>query len=166
MIKKIKKNRGATIIETLFYIVLFTMLSIAITNALITMMKSFKETAIEREIAQSGTIMETMAREIKKANSINSISATDWTLNTKDDAGNNKTIQFVLSGTDIQFKENNVLTGNLNIPNISITSLSFTEITTAKGKAVKIVLTLNQNKDTGGNNENFYDTVVLRGAYD
>ena len=163
--KNLKTNRGVSLIETLFYIVLFTLLSIVVTNAMITMMKSFKETAVQRELAQSGTIMEIMSREIKKAYDISFLSSTDLVLNTKDDSNNNKTVEFVLSGSNLLFKENNVLTGNLNVPNITIVSLTFTQIITTKGKAVKITLSVRSKGDTTPNTENFYDTIVLRGSY-
>jgi hypothetical protein len=61
------------------------------------------------------------------------------------------------------FKENGVLTGNLNVPNISIIGLSFTEIITTKSKAIKMNLSVRSKGDTSV--ENFYDTVVLRGSY-
>jgi len=163
--KNLKTNRGVSLIETLFYIVLFTMLSIVVINAMITMMKSFKETAVQRELAQSGTIVEIMSREIKKAYDISSLSSTDLVLNTKDELNNNKTVEFVLSGSDLLFKENNVLTGNLNVPNITIIGLTFTQIITTKGKAVKITLSVRSKGDATPNTENFYDTIVLRGNY-
>lgn len=163
--KNLKTNRGVSLIETLFYIVLFTMLSIVVINAMITMMKSFKETAVQRELAQSGTIMEIMSREIKKAYDIGSLSSTDLVLNTKDESNNNKTVEFMLSGSNLLFKENNVLTGNLNVPNITITGLTFTQIITTKGKAVKITLSVRSKGDATPNTENFYDTIVLRGNY-
>lgn len=163
--KNLKTNRGVSLIETLFYIVLFTLLSIVVINAMITMMKSFKETSIQRELAQSGTIMEIISREIKKAYDISSLSSTDLVLNTKDESNNNKTVEFVLSGSNLLFKENNVLTGNLNVPNITITGLTFTQIITTKGKAVKITLSVRSKGDATPNTENFYDTLVLRGNY-
>lgn len=163
--KNFKTNRGVSLIETLFYIILFTLLSIVVINAMITMMKSFKETAIQRELAQSGTIMEIISREIKKAYDISSLSSTDLVLNTKNESNNNKTVEFMLSGSNLLFKENNILTGNLNVPNITITGLTFTQIITTKGKAVKITLSVRSKGDATPNTENFYDTIVLRGNY-
>lgn len=162
--KKLKYNTGVSIIETLFYIVLFTIISFAIINALMTMMKSFKDTSIQRELVSSGTIMEIMSREIKKANGISSISLSDLTLNTKDDSGNAKTVQFVLSGTNILFKENNILTGNLNSPSINVSNFSFTQITLSNGKAIKISFSVSPVSNPS-KVENYYDTIVLRGSY-
>lgn len=168
MSKIIKKNEmkyGYAILELLFYISLFAVLSLLVINAMITMARSFKETTIQAELVQSGTIMERMSREIRQAYDIGAISSSDITLNTKDDAGANKTVEFLLFGTNVQLLENTVFTGDLNTPNIVVTALIFTQITTVQGKAVKVFLTVRSTNDTLARTQDFYDTVVLRGSY-
>ena len=164
-IYKKNKNHGSTILETLFYVTFVAVLSIVVINAMITMTKAFKETSVQRELIESSTIMEKISREIKQSYSINTISASDLKLNTKDDAGANKTVEFLLSGSNIQYLENDALTGNLNTANISVSNLSFTEITTTAGKAVKISFTLSSIHDSLSRTYDFYDTSVLRGGY-
>lgn len=160
-----KRNYGYAVLELLFYIAFFVTLSLVVIEAMIIMSKSFKETSIYAEFAQSGFIMERMSREIRGSYDINSVSATDLVLNTKDDTGMDKIVEFLFSGGNIKLLENGVLTGNLNAPNIAITSLVFTQIITTKGKAVKISLTIRDNNDTQGRLLNFYDTITLRGSY-
>jgi len=109
--------------------------------------------------------MERMSREIRAASDINSITASDLVLQTKDQNGANKTLEFLLSGSDVQLLENNVLTGNLNTPNIIVTALGFTQITTVRGKAIRILLTVKHKNNISGNTQNFYNTIVLRGSY-
>ena len=133
---------------------------------MIIMTKSFRETSIQGELAQSGAILERISREIKQAYGIDPAStADDLKLNTKNDAGANKTVEFLLSGSNLQLLENSVLTGNLNAPNIIVTGLTFTQITTVKGKAIKIVLSIRSSNDSSARVQYFYDTVVLRGSY-
>jgi Tfp pilus assembly protein PilE len=158
IIKKNKKKNGYALLELLFYISFFAVLTIVVINAMIIMARSFKETTIQAEFVQSGAIMERISREIRQASSASVVSATDLKLDT------NK-IEFNLSGADIQLLENGTLTGTLNAPNITVTALAFTSITTAKSKAVRIVLTLKADDDASGRLVNFYDTVVLRGSY-
>ncbi|OGI95138.1 hypothetical protein A3A03_01805 [Candidatus Nomurabacteria bacterium RIFCSPLOWO2_01_FULL_40_18] len=165
MIKITKKQNGYAVLELLFYISFFAVLSLVVINAMITMAKSFRETAIQAEFMQSGNIMERISREIRQAYNISLISGSDLVLNTKDDAGVDKTVEFLLSSTNLRLIENGVLTGNLNTPNISVTAVTFTQITTAKGKAVKVTMTLVSQNDTLNRSQNFYDTVVLRGIY-
>ncbi len=164
---KIKKETsgGYAIVELLFYISIFAIVSLVVIDAMVTMTRSFRETILQGEFVQSGVIIERMGREIRQAVDISSISATDLKLDTLDDAGASKTEEFLLSGSNLQFFENGVLTGNLNTPNISITSLTFTQITTAKGSAVMISLGIKSKNDSLARIHNFYDTIVLRGNY-
>ena len=164
MIKNVKKN-GFVLLETVFYIIFFVILSLVVINAMLTMTKAFKETSIQAELVQSGNIMERISREIRQANGINTISTSDLKLNTTNDAGAAKTVEFLLSGSNVQLVENSLLTGDLNALNITVTALTFTQITSAKGTAVKIFLTVQSTDDTQNRTQDFYDTVVLRGVY-
>ncbi len=167
MIFTINKNKqkGTALLEFVFYIIFFTILSLLVVNTMITMTKSFRETAIQTELVQAGTIMERISREIRSAYAIASVNATNLVLNTKDENDNDKTVQFLLSGSNLQLLENSVLTGNLNTSNIVITSLIFNQITTTEGKAVKVEITVRSMSDALARTFNFYDTIVLRGEY-
>ncbi len=164
--KKIKKNRGYSLIEMLFYIALFAMLTIVIINSMMTMIKSFKEVSIQREITQGAEIIERISREIKQANKINTLDiANDLKLDTKDSVGSNKIIEFVLLNSNIRFLENSNYTGDLNSPNIKVESLTFTEITATKGQAIRIVLNISSRHDSKNRIYSYYNTAVLRGDY-
>ena len=167
MIKKIKnKEQGITILETIFYIALFTILSVTVISAMLTMTRAFKETRIQREIMGSGEIMEKIGREIKQADDINSLDTpADLRLDSKDENGAYKLVEFSLVNSNIRFSEKGVFTGNLNSPDIKVDNLIFTQILTTKGKAIKIVLTVNSLDDPQARTYDFYDTVVIRGKY-
>jgi hypothetical protein len=114
---------------------------------------------------QSVNILERISREIRGAHGINTISVNNLVLNTKDEADVDKTVQFLVAGSNLQLLENGVLIGNLNTPNLQVAALSFAEIITAQGKAIKVFLTVRSVNDTTGRSEDFYNTVVLRGDY-
>lgn len=159
-----QSERGYAILELLFYISFFVVLSLLVINSMITMARSFKETSIRAELMKGGDVVERISREIRRANSINSVGSGSLILNTKDGGGAVVTMQFLLSSGNIQLLESGALTGNLNTSNTNITDLTFTQINTIKGGAVRIVLTLESNTNTG-QYETFYNTVVLRGDY-
>ena len=161
MMKQNKTKHGYAILDLLFYIAFFVTLSLVVIDAMITMARSFREISIQAELTQSGTIMERMSREIRQASSINSISANNLALN----IGVSQTIEFKFISPNIQLWDNGSNIGNLNSPNIAVTALNFTQIATAKGKAVKVSLTLRDNNDIQGRLVNFYDTITLRGSY-
>ena len=160
-----KVKGGYTLVEILFYIALFSVLTLAIINSFVTMTKAFKEISIQSDLVQSSLAIERMSREIRQAYGINSITTSDLKLNSKDELDNNETVRFLLSGSDIQLFENDVLTGNLNTPNIQVVNLSFTQITTVNGNAIKISLSVKSGRDMTNRVENFYNTVLLRGDY-
>ncbi|MFA5791955.1 MAG: hypothetical protein WC884_02870 [Candidatus Paceibacterota bacterium] len=163
---KNKKNKcGYAILELLFYISFFAVLSLVVITSMITMARSFKETSIQAELVQSGNIMERISREIRASYDINTISANNLKLNIKDSDGVNKTVEFLLSNSDVQLLENDIFIGNLNAPNILISGLVFTQINTTKGKAVKIVFIVQSVNDALNRTQNFYNTIVLRGDY-
>ncbi len=156
----LKRKNGYAILELLFYIAFFAVFSLITIDAMIVMAESFKETSIQGELVQSGTMMEKISREIRQADNISSISATDLVL----DIGSG-TLEFKFISPNVQFWQGGNNVGNLNSPNIIVTGLTFTQITTAKGKAVKIVLSVRSNNDILARTQDFYDTIVLRGAY-
>jgi type II secretory pathway pseudopilin PulG len=162
---KIKKENGYAILELLFYISIFVVLALVVIDSMIIMSRAFKETSIQAEFLQGGAIMERMSREVRQAYGVSAISSTDLSLNTTDSAGVNKVVRFALSGTNIQLWDAGINIGNMNPPNISVTSLSFTQITTAEGQAIKIVMTIQSSRDTSNRSVEFYDTLVLRGDY-
>ncbi len=161
----INKKSGYTVIELVFYITLFTVISFVVINAMMTMAKSFKETTITADWQEGAVAIERISREIRSSYDTGSITATDLNLNTKDTNGNNKTVEFLLAGANIQLLENGTLTGNLNTPNIAVTALTFTQITTLQSKAVKISLTFKSTNDPLARTQDLNDTIVLRGVY-
>src|ERR1035437_5117347 len=109
-------KNGYAILELLFYIALFVIISIVVISSMITMARSFREVAIQMELTQGVAIAEFISREIRSANDITTINANDLVLKTKDSGGSNETVEFLFSGSDLEFLTNGVLTGNLNTP--------------------------------------------------
>ena len=162
---KNRKQEGYSMLEILFYVSLFAILSLVVIEAMITMTKSFKETSAGAEFIQSANLIERISREIRIAYDISSISATDLILNTKDDAGANKTIEFALSNGNIRLLENGTFVSNLNTGNVNVSSLTFTQINTTVGKAVRVQMSIQLRNYSPSRTENFYNTIVLRGKY-
>lgn len=170
---KYSGHGGYTILELLFYISFFVVLSIVVINSMIIMTRAFRETTLQSEFLQNGSIMEQISRQIRQAYDISSMQATnDLILNTKDSVGANKTVEFKFVNPNIQFFDttgSNI--GNLNTPNIVVivppTSpyFIFTPISTAAGKAVKVWFQIKSTNDAASRTVDFYDTIVLRGSY-
>ncbi len=165
-------NRGFSLVETIVYLALFVMLSVVVIHALVTTVKLFVEIRTNRDFVDSGYIaMERMTREIRGATSVDTVNSTLGTspgvlqLNTTDDAGVAKTVKFVTSGGVLQLYENGTLSGALIGQNSTVTSLTFTQITTTKSKAVKVHLTIEDTRNSRNPTESFQDTIIMRRSY-
>jgi Tfp pilus assembly protein PilE len=159
-----KNEKGYAVLELLFYISIFGVLSIVVINAMIVMTRSLKETSLQAEYTQDGTILERISREIRNAADITSVSANDLVLSTASGASF-KSVEFKLVGSNIQLWDSGSNIGNLNPASTTITALTFTQITTAQGKGVKIAFTVRSTNDPLARTQDFYDTVTLRGTY-
>ncbi len=164
--KQLKK--GYSLVETIIYLAIFTFISIFVINSFITIMSSFWVTNYNRNILESGiTSLERITREIRQAESIDTINttSTNLVLNGEDESGNPRTVRFTLSDGAINFYENGNLLGDLTHPDTIISNLSFTRISNTESEAVKIQMTISSDGSNIERSENFYSTIILRGSY-
>lgn len=158
--------------EMLIYLAIFTMLSILVINSLITVMTSFATTRTNRDLLESGsTAIERISREIRQAKDVDIANSTLGSspgvlqLNSTNSVGNSMVIKFMISSGALNIYEDGVLKDNLLGQNISVNSLIFRRISTTNSEAVKIEMTLQDNKSKSTKTANFFDTIGLRGAY-
>ncbi len=161
----LKNKNGYAILETLLYISFFAILSIAVINAMVSMMKSFKENRIQSELIEGSYLMEKISREIRQSSDIVSLNLNELILKKIDSANSEIYVKFLLNNNNIQFFENNVLIGNLNSANLKVNDLSFFGINTIKGKALKFSLNVQVSFDVLNRDRDFYNSVILRGSY-
>ncbi len=169
---KLHKQGGYSIVETILYTALFAMLSIFIINALLGMMKTYKNVQANHELLESSHVtFELITREIRNAKSIDTgVSVFDTNpgtlkLNTTDASDVAKTVKFLVSSGTLKYYENDVLTDDITLAKVSITSLIFRKILTTKGQAVRVEMTLQSLRNTA-KSITLYDTVALRSKYD
>jgi prepilin-type N-terminal cleavage/methylation domain-containing protein len=175
MIKEIKnvKNKidlnvkqGFTLIELLFYISLFTIFSLIVINSMIFMTSSFRETVINKDLSQGSVILDQISRNVRDASGIIDIGTGSLTLNIPEGVLPARSVQFLLSGSDIELWEDDIFIGNLNPSNLVVSNLIFTQITTANSLAVKVFMSIKSNRYGSERIEDFYTTLVLRHSYD
>lgn len=166
MINKIKKIKGYSVVEILVYLAIFTAISILVINSFITILASFNTTNVNRKLLEAGVqSMEKMAREIRQAESIDLSGGTGTLiLNTKDSLGNPEVVTFLNENGILKYEKDGQR-DPLFQGNITISQLVFNTITTTESQAVKIKLTLLYQDAKNTKEENFYNTIVLRGGY-
>lgn len=166
MINILKKQKGISLIETLFYVAIFSLVCMVVINSMISIMKALDTNKKNKEIMQSSEIMERISREIKQAESIHSIESNFNNLKilTTDESNTTKIVEFNLTDSNVRFLEDENFVGNLNSSNIKVVSLVFKKITTINSSAVKVFLSVSHKNDLS-KVYNFYNTIILRGSY-
>lgn len=165
-------RRGFTMVEMVIYIAFFAMLSVLSVNATILVMKSFYTLRITQNISQSATTaMERMSREIRNAYDVDTLNSTlaptspgRLTLLTKDASGNPSSVEFYVTGSQLNMKVGGIDKGSLMTKSVTLTNLVFYSISTTNSKAVKIEMSLRDSRSDIVKTVKFYDTIVLRGS--
>jgi len=161
-------QRGASLIETVIYIFIFTMLAVAMINALLSLSASYA--AIRSSVAletAAETALEKISREARNSSSIDLAQSTFnsspgvLVLNSTDEADSPLTLEFYLSDERVRLRENGVDIGPLSSSGTRITELVFYRIITSNSEAVRIRMTA----ESGDKSRTFYATAVLRGSY-
>jgi Tfp pilus assembly protein PilE len=173
-ILNLKSNAGFSLMEIIIYITIFTIISIVVINAYITIFSSFSNTKTTRNLLESGNaVMERISREVLQSSSIdisNSILGSNpgvLQLNSTDSSGNSRVVKFGISpsATHLDIYYDGSLVGNLIRDDISVSSLVFRRIGTPIGEGVKVELTLQNNFGKTIRSEHFYNTIILRTGY-
>jgi Tfp pilus assembly protein PilW len=170
MRNKIKKIRAFSLVETIIYLAIFTMVSILVINSFITVMSSFATTRSNRSLLEAGiSSMERMSREIRQASSIDlansNLGLGTLQLNSIDINDNLTTIKFKKENSTLNIYQAGTLSGSLVDQNIVVDSLIFRRIATAHGEAIKIEMILSDARSKINKTESFYNTIILRGGY-
>lgn len=166
------KKSGFTLMEILIYVAIFAMLAGVVITSFTIVVGTFSNSQTNRDLQESGsTAMERMAREIRQASGVNvsnsvfGVTPGTLELDSTDSSGTARTVKFVYENNAIDMYYGGVLQGNLLGQNIVPTSLFFRNITTTSGSAIKIEMTIEDNRGKDHRTANYYDTIILRSAY-
>ncbi len=164
-------KRGYTLLEAIIYIAILAMLTVTFINLLFTMVKSYTEFRLTRNITASASlVMERIVREIRQATSVDLTSTLGshpgrLLLNTTDGNGAATTRDFYLTLGTLMVKEGSGAAASTTAKSVSVDNLVFRQINTANSSAIKIEMTLTAKRGEVSRTEKFYNTAVLRGSY-
>ncbi len=171
-IKKPINNRGITLVETILYMVLLTLVMSVIVQMLIAIGGIYRSIKLTRELESSGTIaMESMLREIRNASSVvvnESVLEVDpgvLTIAGIDEDLDPYSITFNISAGAIQISKNGGAPAALTSSSGVASYLLFTRVTNANSEGVKIELEMSGTSGPTSKSEWFYGFAVLRGSY-
>jgi Tfp pilus assembly protein PilW len=160
-------SKGYSLIELLVYVSLFVLISIVIIQSLIFTMKTYANARAYRTLQQNGElVMERITREIRQASAVSTGSSTfgsspgTLSLSGEDSVGTPYTATVSVSGGSVQLATSSV-GSTLSSTEVTVSNLTFWNITTATSSAIKIELTLT-TLNSPVISSKFYGTAVLR----
>lgn len=167
------KESGYTIIELLVYIAVLAFMMMIIVSSLIGISQVYRQVRIVEVLnSNANTAVETIAREIRTAISVDTGASTldsasgVLKLNSRTLAGDTKTVTFSLSSGRVEMSENAVSLGPITSVNATVSELYFEHIDTGVSEAVKYYATVNVGSGDYARSETFYNTIVLKGSYE
>ncbi len=159
-------------LELVVYVSIIAVMAVLSVQAMLSITRVFAEIKSFSSIREGGVIaIERMIKEIRFAVSIDYSGTTLGTnpgrlkLNTTDENGNAKTMEFYVSENSLNIIDNGAEKGTITGSSTLLTNLVFRESTTSKGMLVKIEITLKDNRATSTRSASFYGSAVMRGAY-
>ncbi|MDP3958179.1 MAG: hypothetical protein Q8Q36_01795 [bacterium] len=168
----LKTTRGYTMIELVLYASLLAVMSVLVVQALISLTRTFGEMKASSALRAGALVgMERMLKEIRFASSVDyagsmfDSSPGRLTLNSTDEGGAAKTVEFRVATSTLLLIDDGVDKGALTGDAVSVASLVFREATTPKGSLIKIEMTLEDTRLSNPRPATVYGSAVMRGAY-
>ncbi len=165
--KLMNKTKGFTLVESLIYVFLASLLLVVLFTLLLNFMRVFITFRAERMVTHSATVaIDRLFKEIRQADEIdasNSIFATNPGYLALDQNQLNPTSFYLTDGV-LMMQDNSGSEVSLTDQAVTATNLIFHQINTTRSQAVRFELTLRDNQSSP-RYYNFYGTAVLRGSY-
>ena len=161
--KKEGGKKGLSLVEMLFYIAMMVLLLDVLVRMSGAMLSAYRDIKVSKNIESAAvSAMERMTRDIRNASASTATSTSAEVTLTESSAPTS--VRFYVSGGTLKVDESAVYAGPLTPAGVTLTSLVFRQITTAKSQGVKIEMTLSETLGSISHTRNFYDTVELRGS--
>ena len=162
------KNSGISLMETVIYAALVSVLSILVVQAILSLTDAFRAIRITRELSSSGLgALDRLGREIRLADSVNDGSI--WNATSSKlvlDYAGSITKEFSLADGALHLFENSEDSGPLTSANVEVTNFYVEQATTTSKTAIRISLTLIDKRSLiNQKTVTFYTAASMRGLY-
>ena len=165
----VNKTKGFSIIEVVIYLAIFTSLSIVVINSFLIVLSTFSTIRSNHDLLDSGSIaMDRISHEVRQSKSIDtgkSLFDTNSGVLHLNSVNEGSYTEFSIVENNLNLLKDDESIGDLLAKNIIINKLIFRHIITTNSEAVKIEIELQDTRSKTLRKENFYNTIVLRGAY-
>lgn len=166
------RSKGFTLVEMVVYSAILGVVAVLATNATLAMTRAFTDLRISRDLNSSATaLFERLTRDVRGAYDIDLAQSAlgtnpgQLTLNTKDSAGVNTTVEFYVTGNRVSIREGGIDQGSIMTTGTSVSSFVVRQLSNTNTKAVKVEAIISATRGGITKTRNFYTTIVLRGTY-
>lgn len=165
-------TKGFSLVETLLYTALFSLVLLVVAETLIAAVRSSGMLRASQRIERdAGFALERMVREIRDAKNV-TVAASALgahpgmlALNTTNASGGARSALFSLTNGVLYLTEDGVVVGPLSSAQTVVSNLVFRRVTTGRSEGVKIEMTFQSGSGQAARKENFYATAALRDSY-
>lgn len=162
-------QKGFNLLEMIVYISIMALILVVVVNTLIVMLFVGRNIKNLRMIEHSSiTAFDRIVREVRDADSVDfalsqfDLNPGQLTLNTTDELGDPKIIEFVVVDDTLFYRENGNLQGPLIDSKVRITNLVFRYVLEGSERNIKVEMTLEAGRDEV-KSEDFYISATFRG---
>ncbi|MDO8569948.1 MAG: prepilin-type N-terminal cleavage/methylation domain-containing protein [bacterium] len=163
------KVRGFSLVEMLIYIAILVLMLTVIMNVVVSVIRSGRIIKSLRNVENSAIVsIERLTRELRQAESINVGLSTlnsnpgRLVLESTDDIGTPRTVEFYLFEDRILLKENGVDIGALTQMDARVSNLIFYRFSDPNSEGIRTEMTIESGTSTHYRSEKFYSSALLR----
>ena len=151
MNRNLKGNAGVTLIETIIYIAIVSVVMMSLIPFAWNIIEGGTKASTQREVFSNARYMsEQIKYQVRNATGINSVASSQISLATANSATNPTII--AVSGTNMTMQQGSGSVLNLNTKNATVSGVAFTGYSSAdnKTKNIQFVFTVNANYSGAG----------------
>jgi len=171
MMKSSLGSKGISLVETIIYATVLTLLLFVVAMISISLVKSHRRVSLNRELESNAAFaMERMVREVRLADSVNDglsvFNSSPGTLTLQGvDGGTAYTVKFDVDNGQVRLTKDAGTPGFLTSDQVVVTDLIFQKASNVNSEVVKIILELEGSRGDDTKRIKVNGFAVLRGSY-
>lgn len=154
-------HKGVSLVEMLIYVALISVIFLLIVQTILSFTSSYRQLAANRALEHTAiNVLERVTREVRNASNVN-VSGNALTT-TQATNGVSTTTRFYLDTGVVKMDVNGSYYGPLSVVSGTVTSLTFTVLSSPGPQAVKIDMTVQGRSGAVTRTKSFHSTIIAK----